>query len=110
MVQHGLDCGLEVGPVYLVDLSGNTDGHLGSNSRLDGAIQPLLRRSTPEKRQILSRTALERIEVVGKAVIDRGAPRPHRQRPPLSVRNGDQRHVWKLPIDGGELGQIEPSV
>jgi hypothetical protein len=109
IVEQVLDGG-EVFPVGLVDLGRDPERHAEVLRDADRTIDALLGRDPAEESEVLARLLVERVQLVGQAVMDGAAPVREVERRTLRVRDGDDRNVAEPAVEGRQVRNVETSV
>src|ERR1700750_737180 len=109
-VQQMFDVLVEVVTIDTIDLGCDFVLSASSPSDFDGSVHPFFRRNPAEKEQIILRCFLEAEIIEREPMINLPAPVRLRQRAPLRMRNGYNRHIGKLVVNRRQIGQVEPAV
>ena len=110
MIEERTDDILEVVPLPRVHLGGDAQGQARAHGDVDGAGEALLGGGPAQESQVFPLLRPEPELVQGHAVRDGGHPVGPGEGSALGVRDGDQGDVGELPVQGLQLGQIEPAV
>jgi hypothetical protein len=85
--------------------------HTAGARDLNGEIGPLFRTDSAEEREIpFPRLKCRPVQIDGHAVMDRCHKIRDRQRPALSSRDCNQRHVVDRPIERSQIGNVQAAV